>query len=90
MTNFEHVLKIIDPEVLKDILSEKLAVMKGTGEIYKCSPALNNCNNIHERCIFRDDCLNFNGPASTRKWLDQEYIGPETTNVAITSGEISW
>ncbi len=87
MTNFEHVLKTFDPEVLKDILAENLMVDKETGEARNCGI---RCTEDCEKCIFHVDYLRCNGINGARKWLDQEYIGPETTKVAITSGEISW
>lgn len=88
MTNFEHVLKTIDPEVLKDILAENLAVDKETGEARNCGI---RCNEDCEKCIFSDGdgrltCIGISG---AREWLDQEYTGPETEE-AVTSRDISW
>lgn len=85
MTNFEHVLKTIDPEALKDILARSVAVDKETGKVY-------NCNNIHDmcdRCLFSDNCSSCKGTEGTREWLNQEYTGPEIEE-AVTSGDISW
>lgn len=85
MTNFEHVLKTIDPESLKDILSRSVAIDKETGKVYDCNTTYDMC----ERCAFNDNCSHGNGIESAREWLDQEYTGPETEE-AVTSGEISW
>ena len=87
MTNFEHVLKAINPEVLKDILAENLMINKETGEVRNCGI---RCGEDCEKCIFSDDYSNCTGISGAREWLDQEYTGPETTKEAATSGDISW
>lgn len=85
MTNFEHVLKTIDPETLKNILARAVAVDKETGKIYDC----NNMSDMCDKCVFDVYCSHGNGNKGTRKWLDQEYTGP-VTEEAVTSGDISW
>lgn len=85
MTNFEHVLKTIDPEVLKDILATSLGVNKETGIAFNCNIGGMVC----DKCIFSDDCYHCNGTDGARKWLDQEYTGPETEE-AVTSSGITW
>ena len=86
MTNFEHVLKTIDPEVLKDILAENIAVNKETGEVRNCGI---RCIEDCDKCIFGDDYSSCNGINGAKEWLDQEYTGP-VTEEAVTSGDISW
>ena len=85
MTNLEHVLKTIDHEALKDILSRSVAVDKETGKVYDCD----NTHDMCDRCLFNDNCSSGNGTECAREWLDQEYTGPETEEAA-TSGDISW
>lgn len=85
MTNFEHVLKTIDPEYLKGILARSVAVDKETGKVYDCDTMHDMC----AICIFNDNCSHGNGTEGTKEWFDQEYTGPETEE-AVTSGGITW